>query len=254
MPRKARKRSSSGVYHIMWRGINRQTIFEDDEDRKKFLETLKKYRDISGYVLYGYCLMDNHVHLLMKESEEPISDAMKRISSSYVYWYNLKYERCGHLFQGRFNSENVEDQDYFKTVLRYIHQNPMKAALARNVFDSKWTSINEYLKKANLVDVDVGFGLFSKDRNKAIKMFIQYMNESNCDQCLDDFVKVRISDQKVREYLIQLGISNNSTIQRMERGARDEVLSKLKKLNGVSLRQLSRITGISKSVIDRVRG
>ncbi|NMD72658.1 transposase, partial [Bacillus sp. DNRA2] len=101
MPRKARKRSSSGVYHIMLRGINRQTIFEDDEDRRKFLETLKKYRDISKYELYGYCLMDNHVHLLMKESEETISDAIKRISSSYVHWYNMKYERCGHLFQDR---------------------------------------------------------------------------------------------------------------------------------------------------------
>lgn len=253
MPRKARKRSSSGVYHIMWRGINRQTIFEDDEDRRKFLETLKKYRDISQYELYGYCLMDNHVHLLMRESEETISSVIKRISSSYVYWYNMKYERCGHLFQERFKSESVEDCNYFKIVLRYIHQNPMKAGLARNVFESKWTSINEYLKKASLVDVDVGFGKFSYDRKSAIKMFIQYMNHSNGDQCLDDTVKIRISDQEVREYHNQLGIINNSTIQRMEKGARDEVLSKLKKLNGVSVRQLSRITGISKSVIDRVR-
>ncbi|WP_248278562.1 transposase [Bacillus sp. DNRA2] len=237
----------------MLRGINRQTIFEDDEDRRKFLETLKKYRNISKYELYGYCLMDNHVHLLMKESEETISDAIKRISSSYVHWYNMKYERCGHLFQDRFKSENVENHDYFKIALRYIHQNPMKAGLARNVFESKWTSINEYLKKAILVDVDVGFGLFSYDRKSAINMFILYMNQSNGDQCLDDYIINRKSDQEVREYLNQLGIINTSTIQRMERGARDEVLSKLKKLNGVSVRQLSRITGISKSVIDRVR-
>ncbi|NMD72622.1 transposase, partial [Bacillus sp. DNRA2] len=122
----------------------------------------------------------------------------------------------------------------------------------RNVFESKWTSINEYLKKAILVDVDVGFGLFSYERKRAIKMFILYMNQSNGDQCLDDYIINRKSDQEVREYLNQLGIINTSTIQRMERGARDEVLSKLKKLNGVSVRQLSRITGISKSVIDRV--
>ena len=95
MPRSARKKSRSGVYHIMLRGVNRQTIFEDDEDKSKFLETLKKYKDISKYHLYSYCLMDNHVHLLVRESEETISEAIKRISSSYVYWYNLKKRDAG---------------------------------------------------------------------------------------------------------------------------------------------------------------
>jgi putative transposase len=121
MPRVARGRSSSGIYHIMLRGINRQIIFEDEEDKTRFLETLRKYKDISKYQLYVYCLMDNHIHLLVKESGETISEAIKRISSSYVYWYNTKYERCGHLFQDRFKSEIVENTTYFFTVLRYIY-------------------------------------------------------------------------------------------------------------------------------------
>ncbi|WP_332310325.1 MULTISPECIES: transposase [Metabacillus] len=137
IPRVARTKSSSGIYHIMLRGINRQTIFEDDEDKIKFLVTLKKYKEISKFQLYSYCLMDNHIHLLLKESGETISESIKRISSSYVYWYNNKYERCGLLFQERFKSENVENILYFLTVLRYIHQNPLKAGLAKTVFDSK---------------------------------------------------------------------------------------------------------------------
>jgi putative transposase len=253
MPREARKKSRSGIYHIMLRGINRQTIFEDDEDKTKFLETLKKYKDISKYDLYSYCLMDNHVHLLLRESEETISEAIKRISSSYVYWYNLKYERCGHLFQERFKSENVENRAYFLTVLRYIHQNPMKAGLVKNVFEYKWISLHEYVGKVKIVDIDVGLRLFSSDRKKAIKLFIQYMNELNDDQCLDDQVKVRMSDSEVREYLRKLGIINSSLLQQMEKGNRDETLVKLKQLNGVTVRQLSRITGISKSVIQRVQ-
>ncbi|PFG15085.1 transposase [Bacillus sp. es.036] len=108
LPRKARKKSSSGVYHVVFRGINRQTIFEDEEDKEKFLEILARYKTKSGIELYAYCLMDNHVHLLVKETEESLSMFMKRVSSSYVYWYNRKYRRCGHLFQERFNSENVE--------------------------------------------------------------------------------------------------------------------------------------------------
>lgn len=106
MPRQARERSRSGIYHIMLRGINRQNIFEEDEDRQRFIETLKYYKAISGYRLYGYCLMNNHIHLLMGENGESMSLGIKRISSSYVYWYNQKYNRCGHLFQERFKSDS----------------------------------------------------------------------------------------------------------------------------------------------------
>jgi REP element-mobilizing transposase RayT len=88
MPREARKKSEIGIYHIMMRGINQQVIFEDNEDRQKFIETLKKYRDESGFELYGYCLMSNHIHLLLKEGKESLGTIAKRISSSYVYWYN----------------------------------------------------------------------------------------------------------------------------------------------------------------------
>lgn len=253
MPRKARKKSSNGIYHIMLRGINKQTIFEDEEDKHKFLQILKKYKDISEYKVFGYCLMDNHVHLLVKEStEETISEAIKRISSSYVYWYNLKYERCGHLFQDRFKSENVDNWIYFLKVLRYIHQNPMKAGLAKNVFENKWTSIHEYVGQVKIVDIEVGHQLFSPERKKAIKLFAQYMNESNDDQCLEDIVKVKMSDTEVQQYLHKLGITNSSTLQQMEKEHRDAAIASLKKLNGVTVRQLSRITGISKSVIQRI--
>ncbi|MFC4024421.1 transposase [Oceanobacillus longus] len=126
MPRKPRRKSRNGIYHVMLRGINRQTIFEDDNDRIRLLETIKRFKDISKFRIFCYCLMDNHIHLLLKETEEPVSKAIQRISASYVYWYNDKYERSGHLFQERFKSENVETITYFLTVLRYIHQNPVK--------------------------------------------------------------------------------------------------------------------------------
>jgi REP element-mobilizing transposase RayT len=129
MPRQAREKSSSGIYHIMLRGINRQDIFHDEEDKMRFIETLKNYKSICEYKVYGYCLMSNHIHLLIKEGKETISQAMKRIGASYVYWCNMKYERYGHLFQDRYKSEKVEDDKYLLVVLRYIHQNPIKAGI-----------------------------------------------------------------------------------------------------------------------------
>lgn len=85
MPRSARQMSESGIFHVMMRGINKQGIFEDDEDMERFLETLYRYKIKSNCKVYGYCLMSNHVHLLLKETDESISTVIKRICSSYVY-------------------------------------------------------------------------------------------------------------------------------------------------------------------------
>ena len=120
MPRQARRKSKSGIYHVMLRGINKQVIFEDEEDSLKFLETLKNYKAISGYKIFAYCLMSNHIHLLLKVEKENLDLIIKRIAGSYVYWYNWKYHRSGHLFQDRFKSEPVEDDMYFLTVIRYM--------------------------------------------------------------------------------------------------------------------------------------
>ncbi|MRG84988.1 transposase [Salinibacillus xinjiangensis] len=253
MPRSARKRSRSGIYHIILRGVNQQTIFEDYQDKRRFLETLSRFKEISKYQIFSYCLMNNHVHLLIKEVEEEISLAMKRISSSYVFWYNEKYERSGHLFQERFKSESVESRDYFFTVLRYIHQNPLKAGLVKDVFSSRWTSVNEYIDHTNIIDIDFALNHISPDRKKAIEMYIEYMKQTNEDQCLEDRVRERRSDIEVREYLLQLGVFNTSSLQKMDKESRNAILTRLKTLNGVSIRQLARITGVSKSVIQRVQ-
>lgn len=253
MVRVARRKSVSGIYHIMLRGINRQTIFEEDADKYRFLRTIERYKQKSGFKLYAYCLMDNHIHMLMQEMEETVSETIKRIGSSYVYWYNSKYERRGHLFQGRFRSENVETDDYFKTVLRYIHQNPVRANLMTSIFECEWTSLGEYLGRQHIIDIDRGIDLFSGNRREAMKRFIDYMQELNDDECLDDNVLIKVSDDDIRIHLKTLGIPNNSYIQQLERKSRNDVILKAKEIPGVSIRQLARVTGISKSVIDRVR-
>ena len=154
MPRQARQQSQSGIYHLILRGVNKQVIFEDDEDREKFLWCCRYYKEISQYKVYGYCLMNNHIHLLIKEDKEPISKIMKRIGVSYVSWFNHKYDRCGHLFQDRFKSETVDSDEYLLTLLRYIHQNPMKSGEVKKIAAYPWSSYKEYLGDNNLVDID----------------------------------------------------------------------------------------------------
>jgi len=139
MPRQARKRSSTGIYHIMLRGIDKRNIFLDNEDRMKFIEKIKKAMVVGKFEVFGYCFMDNHIHMLIKEDEE-IGTSIKRITVGYVRWHNNKHERTGHLFQNRYMSESVETECYLLTVLRYIHQNPVKAGMVEKAEDYKWSS------------------------------------------------------------------------------------------------------------------
>ena len=118
MPRSARKKSESGIYHVMFRGINRQQVFEDEEDNRFFLQTLRKYKSECDYKILAYCLMGNHVHLLIKEGDVPLKLAFRHIGARYVYWYNTKYHRVGHLFQDRYKSEAVNDISYLIRVIQ----------------------------------------------------------------------------------------------------------------------------------------
>jgi len=131
---------------VVFRGINKQRIFEEDRDYEKFLYTLQDQKGKSGYELYAYCLMSNHIHLLLREGTEELGTSFRRIASKYVQWYNQKYERVGHLFQDRFKSEVVEDNRYFLGVLRYIHQNPVKAGMVQKIEAYPWSSYREYFE------------------------------------------------------------------------------------------------------------
>lgn len=130
MARQSRLPSGTGIYHVMMRGINHQNIFEEHEDYYQFLNTLDMMAQAyepdgmllgRNYILYAYCLMSNQIHLLIREREDTIGMTIKRIASSYVYYYNYKYSRDGHLFCKRFKSETVNDMAYFLILLRYIH-------------------------------------------------------------------------------------------------------------------------------------
>jgi REP element-mobilizing transposase RayT len=250
MPRTARKKSKTGIYHIILRGINRQSIFEDDEDRKKLMQTLLHYKEQCGYRIYAYCFMGNHFHLLMKEEKEPLEQIMRRICGSYVYWYNHKYERIGNLFQGRYKSEPVETESYFLTVIRYIHQNPVKAGIIADVKEYKWSSYNEYIGEKKLIDKEYVLKLFAKDYSVAKELFIKFNNEENEDKCLEiEEKKKRISDDELRELIKKEFNVEAIMIQNQPREKMKELLKKVLEKKGVSTRQLARITGISANKI-----
>ena len=252
MPRTAREKSESGIYHIMLRGINQQNIFEDEEDNKKFIDILERYKTEIGYKIYAYCLMGNHVHLLVKEGKEEFSNTMKRIGTAYVYWYNWQYGRKGHLFQDRYKSEAVENDRYFLTVLRYIHQNPIKAGLVKDIETYEWSSYKEYIGEKGIVDTDFVLSMWDTDRDKSIQSFIVFNAEISTDECLEvTEVRKTISDKEIKELVMDKYHLVLASLQNQQQKTQAEVLKYLKELDGSSLRQISRLTGFTVNKIYR---
>ncbi len=231
------------------RGQNRQIIFEDDEDREKFIETLNNVKIKSGCSVYAYCLMGNHIHLLMREKNEEMGIVMRRMGASYVYWYNWKYKRCGHLFQDRYISEAVEDDKYFLTVLRYIHQNPVKAGIVKDIGKYKWSSYSDYIEGHEITDIDYALEIIDSNRERAIGTFKSFNEEDSSDICLEMNDNIRMRDEEAVEIIKNVcKIQRGPELQNIEKEKRDGLIGKLK-TTGLSTRQIERLTGISRGII-----
>ena len=243
--------SATGIYHVLLRGINRQNIFEDDQDRNLFLEILSDVKDTTGLVVHCYCLMSNHVHLLVEAVGEPLGATMKRIAVRYVVKFNAKYERVGHLFQDRFSSRPVEEERYVLAVVRYICQNPTKAGLCAHPGEYRWSSCQEYLGlRRGLTDSSVVLELFSRAPSGPREAFAQFLEEVTQDRFLDAG-NVRKTDSQLREFMQTLcGFSSASGFQTLDAPTRNACLRQLKD-EGFSQRQIARVTGVPFEVIRR---
>ena len=161
-----------------------------------------------------------------------------------MYWYNWKYQRSGHLFQDRFKSEPVEDDNYFLTVLRYIHQNPVKAGVCNKAEIYNYSSMNEYLVEPNIVDTDFVYSLITKEQ------FVDFHKEENFDKCLEVEDFNRLTDNQAREIIKKVTKSHNiSEFQTLDKSKRNLFIKKLYS-SGISIRQISRLTGISKKIVE----
>lgn len=247
MARTARTKSDSNIYHIMIRGINRQLIAVDEEDNQRLKEILWQCKEVCGYELYGYCFLGNHIHLLMKEGKESLEQIFKRIGSRYVYYFNQKYKRIGHLFQDRFKSEPINDDGYSLTVLTYIHNNPVKASLSKTAAEYKWSSYREYLEGSSLIDVTFILGMITKEQ------FIELHKAENQLNALDiGEDNFRTTDAEAVQMVKEICGVDTWELEDMDISDRDLCIKELRKI-GISIRQISRITGISKGIIERVK-
>ena len=245
MARQRRAKSETGIYHIMLRGINKQKIFFDNDDYYLFLNILSKCKTISGFQLHAYCLMSNHIHLLIQEVDEPLDKVFQRLGDTFVYWYNNKHKRCGAIFQGRYKSIPVNNDEYYVSVMRYIHQNPVKAGIVNNCSDYEFSSYNAYFKKNSFVNTGFALELMGIDEFRRIHSI----------ECIDEFLDieekpvVRMSDEDAK--LIIERTTGHRTPEDFKKLTNDEKAECVKQFRkeGITIRQIVRLTGISQRIV-----
>ena len=258
----------------MLRGINKQNIFFSENDYLRMMQILAdapfEKDPLTGTVttdnlctIYAYCILDNHVHILIREGEMKISDLMQSIELRYALYYNKRYERVGHLFQGRFESEPVNDSPYFFTLLRYIHRNPVKALEAKTPEEYPYSSWNEYVNHpSNLMRVLKPVAIATVIQRYPLPELTEWVNsESNeitytdaqgneivvkADNCLDmDRFPNPLSDREAFEILSEIsGITNPEDFRLLD--APTQIYYLLEAIDrGVKLKQAARLGTLS---------
>ena len=244
MSRLARTISETGVYHIVFRGVNKQHIFEERRDYEKMLDIIQMLKTEMNFKIYVYCFMSNHVHILLHEKNPgDISLIMKWLLTKYARWYNIKYQRSGALIANRYKSQPVEIDEYFLSVVRYIHQNPLKAGMVERLDDYEWSSYVDYVDKAKgITDKDFICDMLSPNE------FVEFHKVVEEEiYVVDD--KMKLTDEAIRRNIIKEFNIEPKLIMTFDRGTRDEYLRRLKEK--YSIRQIERITGISRGVIHK---
>lgn len=135
MPRQSRIDAPGALHHIIIRGIERRVIFRDDEDRESFLDRLGAVLLETATPCYSWSLMGNHAHFLFRTGEDPIAHVMRRVLTGYAVTFNRRHHHHGHLFQNRYKSILCDEDAYLKELVRYIHLNPLRAGLVKNLMD-----------------------------------------------------------------------------------------------------------------------
>lgn len=155
MPRYARIVAPNLFYHIINRGIEKRSIFRNDDDYGRFLQYIKSYGKKYDWIIYCYCLMPNHYHLLIQTHLDPLGLIMKSLQTAYGVFFNKKYKRVGPVFSGRYKSIICQDDEYMLQISKYIHLNPVKAKLCKNPSNYPYSSYQEYIKANDSASVDI---------------------------------------------------------------------------------------------------
>jgi REP element-mobilizing transposase RayT len=165
-------------YHVTSRGNERKTVFQSNRDREKYLSYLESVHERYGAVIHTYCLMGNHYHLLLETPRGNLSKILQYVNGAYTTYFNIKRNRSGHLFQGRFKGILVDKDEYCKELSRYIHLNPVRAGMVKAALEYPWSSYRYYVgreKKPKWLTTEFILGEFGGEGRRGYKHYREYV-------------------------------------------------------------------------------
>lgn len=243
--RQARKVAESGFYHVVTKGEAVDLLFFSNDDRQQYVCNLAETRDEFDLQLHSYCLMSNHVHLLVEDPEYKLSAAMKQLNEQYAIHYKRRCSRTGHVFKNRYWSEPIESDAYLLCAMRYIHANPAVAGICK-ASAYEWSSAKDYLgregiaNKTMLLDMLGGRDGFIQFSNKEL-LPAKSFPESGLTHHLRPDEVMRIAQS------IAPGCDNSASLSKSEQ---NDVIKKLH-ASGLSITQIMFVTSLSRG---RIRG
>ncbi len=192
MPRKARQKHEEAIYHVMCRSMSEILLFREDEDKDYYLMLIKRYIEKFKCSVYAYCLMDNHLHIHLDPKGFDISKLMQSLNTAYVRYYNLKYQRHGPLFQGRFQSRILDSDRYNLAVSAYIHNNPKdipkyKGREEYYAYSSYGIYLGKHKDRFKIVDKSFIMGLLQADRNSFVEKYSSLVNHQRQVENIEEF-------------------------------------------------------------------
>ena len=179
-------------YHVMNRGANRNRIYSKDEDYERFLKVLQEACSLFNVYISAYCLMSTHYHIVINTPEGNLSRFMRHVNGVYTQRYNIKYKRDGALFRGRYKAMLIQKEEYLTQVVKYVHQNPLKAKIVINLKSYKWSSHPLYLKGKTInefIDINNMLAYFSNRKEDAIKEYKEFMDTDTDEKVLRFYSK-----------------------------------------------------------------
>lgn len=229
MARKPRVHFTGALYHVMCRGNQGQRIFKDDRDRQQYVDLLKESRQRFGYRLYAYVLMGNHVHLLVEIGQTPLSKVMQNILFRYTRYWNARHRKIGHLFQGRYKAILCEKESYLLELIRYLHLNPVRARLIRQLAEYVWSSHGAYLKGdgKGWIAVEEVLPRWGRGRRQAVSAYRRFVQDGLKEGHREDLYQV--VDQRY--------LGDDAFVERVERRVLDREPPQVVELRWAEVRE-----------------
>ena len=243
--RMKKENTNTHFFHIMIQGINKEFIFHDENDKKKYIKIMKDTKETNNIMILSYCIMNNHAHILIYEKNiENLSKYMHKVNLIYAKYYNKRHNRVGYVFRDRYKMQPIYSEKHLQSCVRYIHNNPVKAKMCKKASEYKYSSCyNNIFYTGTELEKNIKKNLYVQEESiSTIEEDFTFME--------DEQNKEQICSKRLSEIMIKNNITRNEFYQ--DEKLINSTIKKLKIENNISYRIMEKVLGINRKRLRKI--